>query len=187
MVCRVVSALTVSCWIRWGCAGIWCRRVRCTGSWLRGVSACFPMICFGDLFGSGRGRPSVPGSVIATVMVLQALECVSDREAIQRLRCDIRWKAAAGLSLTDGGFHPSVLSLWRAKLRLWDRPDRVFDAVREVMDGCGVLKGRHRRALDSTILDDAVATQDTVDDDLVSDPALPSLDSTGSRSGVGSP
>ena len=122
----------------------------------------FPDDLFGDLFGSGRGRPSIAGSVIATVMVLQALECVSDREAIQRLRCDIRWKAAAGLPLTDGGFHPSVLSLWRAKLRLSDRPDRVFEAVREVIDGCGVLKKKHRRALDSTILDDAVATQDTV-------------------------
>ena len=77
----------------------------------------FPAEMFGDLFGSGRGRPSTPGSVVATVMVLQALECVSDREAVQRLRRDIAWKAAAGLSLTDSGFHPTVLTLWRARLR----------------------------------------------------------------------
>ena len=51
---------------------------------------------FEDLFGL-RGRPSVPGSVIAVVMVLQALEGCSDREAVERLRCDVRWKAAAGL------------------------------------------------------------------------------------------
>ena len=37
--------------------------------------------------------------VVATVLVLQALEGLSDREAIGRLRCDIRWKAAAGLAL----------------------------------------------------------------------------------------
>ena len=117
---------------------------------------------FSDLFPTRRGRPSIPGSVIGVVMVLQALEAVSDREAVERLRCDIRWKAAAGLSLTDRGFHPSVLALWRARLRGSDRPDRVFDAVREVMAGSGVLAGRTRRALDSTILDDAVATQDTV-------------------------
>ncbi len=34
--------------------------------------------------------------------------------------------------------------------------------MRSVIDATGVLKGRTRRALDSTLLDDAVATQDTV-------------------------
>jgi hypothetical protein len=56
---------------------------------------------FADLFPSGRGRPSVPADVIATVMVLQALEGRSDREAFRALQTDIAWKAAAGLALTD--------------------------------------------------------------------------------------
>jgi len=34
----------------------------------------FPDELFADLFGSGRGRPSVPAEVIATVLVLQSLE-----------------------------------------------------------------------------------------------------------------
>ena len=55
-----------------------------------------------------------------------------------------------------------MLTLWRARLRASDRPERIFDAVRQVMDSCGVLANKDRRALDSTILDDAVATQDTV-------------------------
>ena len=116
---------------------------------------------FADLFGR-RGRPSVPGSVIAVVMVLQALEGCSDREAIERLRCDVRWKAAAGLGIDDEGFDASVLTLWRQRLRASEHPERIFDAVREVAAECGALSKRTRRALDSTVLYDAVATQDTV-------------------------
>ena len=64
--------------------------------------------------------------------------------------------------MTDEGFHPTVLTLWRNKLRASDRPERIFDAVRAVIAETGVLRGKTRRALDSTVLDDAVATQDTV-------------------------
>jgi IS5 family transposase len=122
----------------------------------------FPDDLFGDLFPSGRGRPSVPADVIATVMVLQALEGRSDREAVDELRMNIAWKVAAGRPLTDEGFHPTVLTLWRNKLRGSDAPERIFDAVRAVIAETGVLRGKNRRALDSTVLDDAVATQDTV-------------------------
>ncbi|MEL7158125.1 MAG: IS1182 family transposase [Actinomycetota bacterium] len=122
----------------------------------------FPDEMFADLFASGRGRPSVPADVIATVLVLQALEGLSDRDALRALVTDLRWKVAAGLALDDEGFHPTVLTLWRNKLRASDAPQRVFDAVREIVAETGVLAGKTRRALDSTLLDDAVATQDTV-------------------------
>ena len=122
----------------------------------------FPDELFEDLFASGRGRPSVPGDVIATVMVLQALEGLSDRDAAQALRTDIGWKIAAGLALDDEGINYSVLTYWRTRLRQSQRPERIFDAVRDIVEATGVLKGKKRRALDSTLLDDAVATQDTV-------------------------
>lgn len=122
----------------------------------------FPDALFADLFRSGRGRPSVPADVIATVMVLQALEGLSDRDAARALRDRISWKVATGLALDDTGFDYSVLTYWRARLRRSDRPERIFDAVRAVISETGVLKGKTRRALDSTLLDDAVATQDTV-------------------------
>ena len=80
-------------------------------------SRLFPDGLFADLFGSRRGRPSVPGEVVATVMVLQALEGLSDREACRRLQTDIGWKAAAGLALTDEAFGHTVLTLWRNRLR----------------------------------------------------------------------
>jgi hypothetical protein len=100
--------------------------------------------------------------VVATVMVLQALEGLSDREAISALRRDIAWKVACGLRLDDEGFHPTVLVYWRARLRASERPRRILEAVRQVVQATGVLSGRGRRVLDSTILADAVATQDPV-------------------------
>jgi IS5 family transposase len=124
--------------------------------------ALFPDEMFEDLFPSGRGRPSVPADVIAVVMVLQALEGLSDRQAVRRLETDITWKAAAGLALTAGGFHPTVLVLWRNKLRTSERPQRIFDAVRTVIASSGVIAKKNRRALDSTVLDDAVQRQDTI-------------------------
>jgi IS5 family transposase len=122
----------------------------------------FPDELFADLFRSGRGRPSIPADVVASVMVLQALEGLSDREAERALRDRISWKVATGLALDAVGFDYSVLTYWRARLRGSDRPERIFEAVREVIAATGVLAGRSRRALDSTLLDDAVATQDTV-------------------------
>jgi transposase len=122
----------------------------------------FPDEMFADLFPSERGLPSVPADVIAAVMVLQSLEGLSDREAMRRLETDITWKAACGLSLTDAAFHPTVLVLWRNKLRKSKEPNRIFEAVRKVIVATGVIAGKHRRALDSTVLDDAVQRQDTI-------------------------
>jgi Transposase domain (DUF772)/Transposase DDE domain len=117
---------------------------------------------FADLFPSGKGRPSVPASVMASVMVLQVLHDYSDAEAAEAARCDLRWKAACGFPLDHGGFDPSTLVYWRRRLAKSDRPHRVNDAVKKVIEQTGVLTGRRRRAVDSTIVADAVATQDTV-------------------------
>jgi hypothetical protein len=122
----------------------------------------FPDGLFADLFPSGRGRPSVPGEVIASVLVLQTLQDLSDTEAMTSLRCDLRWKVACGLPIDHEGFHPTTLTVWRNRLRASDRPERIFDAVRQVIAQTGVLNGKARRALDSVVFDDAVATQDTV-------------------------
>ncbi len=122
----------------------------------------FPDELFADLFPSVRGRPSVPADIMATVIVLQSLEGLSDRDAARALRDRISWKVACGLALDAPGFHHTVLTYWRGRLRASDRPERIFDAIRAVVDATGILKGRTRRALDSTLLDDAVATQDTV-------------------------
>src|SRR3954453_13682632 len=122
----------------------------------------FPDEMFADLFPSSRGRPSEPADVVAAVLVLQALQGLSDREAVEALSFDLRWKAACGWPVAAAGFHPTVLTYWRRRLAASERPNRIFDAVREGVAATGVLSGRTRRALDSTVLEDAVATQDTI-------------------------
>jgi hypothetical protein len=122
----------------------------------------FPDEQFADLFPSGRGRPSLPAPVAAAVLTLQVLYDLSDAETAEAARCDLRWKVATGMALDDKGFHPSTLVYWRRRLARSGRPHRINDAVRRVVAETGVLAGRRRRAVDSTVLADAVATQDTV-------------------------
>lgn len=122
----------------------------------------FPDELFADLFPSGRGRPSIPAGVVASVIVLQSLHGLSDREAVEALTFDLRWKAACGYPVDAKAFDASSLTVWRARLAASQRPQRIFEVVRDVIAATGALKGRQRRALDSTVLDDAVARQDTV-------------------------
>lgn len=122
----------------------------------------FPDEDFADLFSSRTGRPSIPSDVIGSVLVLQVLQDLSDRETVEALRCDIRWKVACGLPLTYEGFDPSTLVYWRRRLAASRRPYRIREAIDHIIKATGVLKGKRRRVFDSTILADAVATQDTV-------------------------
>ncbi|WP_327412293.1 IS1182 family transposase [Streptomyces sp. NBC_01233] len=122
----------------------------------------FPGSMFADMYPSTNGRPSLPPQVLAVTVVLQSLHGLSDFEVVQELRCDLRWKAACGLGLHDTAFDPSLLTYFRRRLQRSSDPNRLFHKVREVIAATGVLKGKQRRALDSTVLDDAVATQDTV-------------------------
>jgi hypothetical protein len=123
----------------------------------------FPDTDYADLFSPpGVGRPSLPAIQMAAVLTLQTLHDYSDRETAEAVRFDVRWKVAIGAPLDDPGFDPSSLVYWRRRLARSERPHRVNDAVRKVVEQTGILKGRRRRAVDSTILADAVATQDTV-------------------------
>lgn len=122
----------------------------------------FPDDGFEDLFPSGRGRPSIPASVMASILVLQTLHDLSDRETAEAARCDLRWKVATGMALDHTGFDASTLVYWRRRLAKSQRPHRINDAVKQVIEQVGIVRGRARRAVDSTILADAVATQDTV-------------------------
>jgi IS5 family transposase len=147
-------------------AAAWCRHLVPDGSVYAFLAdhraELFPDDLFSELFPSDRGRPSIPGEVMASAMLLQELEVLSDRQAADALRQNIAWKVACGLALDDEGVHFTVFTYWRSRLRKAGRPDLIKEAVAAVIAQTGVLAGRRRRALDSTVLADAVRTQDTV-------------------------
>jgi len=115
-----------------------------------------------DLFPSKTGRPSLPADLVGSVLVLKELYGLSDPQTAEALKFDIRWKVACGRSLTQMSFDPSTLVYWRKRIAASTRPDRVFDKVAEVIAETGILRGWRKRCVDSTVFDDAVATQDTV-------------------------
>src|SRR4051794_1132599 len=123
----------------------------------------FPDEMFADLF-SDKGRRSVPPSVLATVMVLQRLEGLSDRDAVERYTFDARWRYAAGVGGYDGSgwgrFAHTVLVDMRARLARSADPRRIFEVTLQAASAAGLVGAK--RVLDSTPLYDAVATMDTV-------------------------
>jgi Transposase DDE domain/Transposase domain (DUF772) len=122
----------------------------------------FPGSFTADLFPSRTGRPSLPADLVGAVLVLKELFDLSDPQTAEALTYDLRWKVACGRSLTQASFDPSTLVYWRKRIAKSGRPDRVFDAVAGVIAQTGILRGRRKRCVDSTVFDDAVATQDTV-------------------------
>src|SRR4051794_5628796 len=104
----------------------------------------FPDAMFADLFPSSVGRPSVPADVVAAVLVLQALEGRSDREAAEALTFDLRWKAACGLPIAASAFHPTGLTYWRRRLARSGRPQRSFGAVPGGVAATGPADGQNR-------------------------------------------
>ena len=140
----------------------------------------FPDDYFEDLYAdSVRGRPTIPARVMATVMLLQAFEGLSDREATDRLEVDLRWQAACGVDTGAEAFHPTNLVGQRNRLRASKRPRRMFEDTKVVARASGAM--RHRaRVFDSTPIYDAVATQDTVTQlRAVNRKLLVALDNTG--------
>ena len=81
---------------------------------------------FADLYCLTNGRPSVPPSLLATALLLQAYDGASDEEAKARADFDLRWKVALGVGLDDRPFAKSTLQLFRAQLILHDQVRAVF-------------------------------------------------------------
>lgn len=123
----------------------------------------FPDEMFADLF-KDTGRRSVPPSVVATVMVLQRLEGLSDRDAVERYAFDTRWRYAARVGGYDCAgwdrFAHTVLVDFRARLAKSDDPRRIFNVTLNAAGKAGLVGPK--RVLDSTPLYDAVATMDTI-------------------------
>ena len=74
---------------------------------------------FAALYVLDNGRPSVPPSLLATALILQTYDGVSDDEAKRRADHDLQWKVALAVELDQRPFAKSTLHLFRAQLVLY--------------------------------------------------------------------
>jgi hypothetical protein len=124
---------------------------------------------FAALYSCERGRPSVPPSLLATALVLQTYDGVSDEEAKQRADYDLRWKVALGLEVETRPFAKSTLQEFRAQLIVHEQPRALFQRSLEVAKHRGVWKKgkapqerQHiKLALDTTYILGRGAVKDT--------------------------
>ena len=116
---------------------------------------------FADCYAEGRGRPSIPPSTLAKILLL-AYRCgLSDRQAMEAVRFDLRWKVALCLPLDHEGFHPTSLVKFRARLLLHGKERVVFERSLELASELGLISGQVEQILDSTPMLGAAAVQDT--------------------------
>jgi hypothetical protein len=117
---------------------------------------------FAFLYCPDNGRRSVPPSVLANALLLQAHDGVSDAEATARARYDVRWKVALGVEIEEAPFAKSTLQLFRAQLILHDEARSMFLRSLEYAREMGYLQGRKMKiALDTTSILGRGAVKDT--------------------------
>ena len=117
---------------------------------------------FAEFYCPDNGRDSVPPSLLATALLLQSHDKVSDAEAKARADFDIRWKVALGIEIEDRPFAKSTLQVFRAQLILHDKVREVFEGSLRLARESGYLQKRGMKvALDTTNILGRGAVKDT--------------------------
>ena len=117
---------------------------------------------FAELYSPDVGRPSVPPSLLATALLLQSHDNVSDEEAKARADYDLRWKVALGVEVEARPFAKSTLQLFRAQLMLKEKMREIFEGSLAYARETGYLKKRKLRVvLDTTYILGRGAVKDT--------------------------
>ena len=117
---------------------------------------------FADCYSERMGRPSIPPSQLAKVLLLQHRTGVSDEQAMECVGWDLRWKVALGLPIDHQGWHPTSLTKFRARLLLHKKEGLALESSLRLAGELGMLEGTVEQIIDSTPMLGAAATQDTV-------------------------
>jgi hypothetical protein len=121
----------------------------------------FPDEDLAGMYCADNGRPSLPPSLMNGVLLLQFYDNVSDDEAVERTKFDMRWKVALRLSLDFPGFHPTSLTKYRNRLVENEQERYAFDRFISVAREAGFILDRVTLLTDTTNVKGAGAVQDT--------------------------
>ena len=97
-----------------------------------------------------NGRPGVEPVLLLGVSLLQFMERVPDRQAVEMLKYHLGWKLALGLELEVKAFDPTTLVYFRRRLIEHEKAKLAFDAVLEGLREAGLVSKRSKQRLDST-------------------------------------
>jgi transposase len=117
---------------------------------------------FAACYSPGMGRPSIPPSQLAKLLLLQYRTGVSDEQAMECVAWDLRWKIALGLAVDHQGWHPTSLTKFRARLLLHRLERLALERTLALAEELGMIDGPVEQIIDSTPMLGAAATQDTV-------------------------
>lgn len=95
---------------------------------------------FAEMYDARLGRPSVPPSQLALLVLLQTESGVSDEECVERSGCDLRWAAVLRRPAGEPLCAKSTLQLFRAHLVLHDAIRTVFVRSIEEAQRTGLLR-----------------------------------------------
>jgi transposase len=117
---------------------------------------------FAGCYSERMGRPSIPPSLLAKVLLLQYRCGLSDEQAMEAVAWDLRWKVALGLPVDHRGWHPTSLTKYRARLLLHGKERLALESTLRLAEELGMLDAPAEQIVDSTPMLGAAATQDTV-------------------------
>ncbi len=116
---------------------------------------------FAHLYAQGKGRPSVPPSVMVRAMLCATHDRTSDAETSRRTRVDSDWKAAMGVDDFFEGIGATTFSLMRARMVAHDADGALFEkTLRRAVDA-GIFKGPLTAVIDSSPVHGAGAVAST--------------------------
>jgi transposase/IS5 family transposase len=116
---------------------------------------------FAEMYNLEEGRPSLPPSLLAQVLLLQRHDNVSDREAVARLKFDLRWQYALRLPVGYPGFAHANLCHFRSRLIVHGLERLPFEKLTELAVETGLLDPSAPQAIDSSHIFGAAAVEDT--------------------------
>jgi len=97
-----------------------------------------------------NGRPSVEPVLLLGVTLLQFVEKVPDREAVERLRYHLGWKYALNHDVNEAVFDSTVLVRFRAKLLEHEQGRLLFERILKGLQDAGLIPRQYKQRLDST-------------------------------------
>jgi transposase/IS5 family transposase len=116
---------------------------------------------FLECYDPTTGRPSVPPSRMFKLVLLQGYEDLSDRQALERMAFDLRWKAVLGLEVRERAVGQATLVEFRARLQVHRKLEEAFGRFLQRAVEAKLIAPDEVQVIDSTAIWGAGAVQDT--------------------------